>query len=480
MRTFEYSDAKSHKFWNIELKGKSFTVTYGRIGAAGQAQVKDFADEARAKKEHDKLIAEKTGKGYRETTPSAVPAPASLREALEQALVVSPDDLSSHMAYADYLEEQGDPLGEFIRVQLALEDTSKSPAERKKLQAREKKLLGQHRSAWLGELAPFLLPRKSEKESADENAVCKFSLARGWLDSLEVKGFNVAFMRVLARAPQTRLLRRLVLADENWEFEGEYEPGPDIPEDADPPALYPLARSPYLGNVRILQVGETLSRADEDGAAEGSHNCLTDGCAAVGLVKLMPRLEELYLLCHSVDADQLFALKTIPKLRILQLYHSDSYPLAKLARNPSLTRLTHLLLHPHALEEEPYIRLPGVKALVNATNLPSLTHLRLRLSDMGDKGVEEIVASGILRRLKVLDPRHGCITDKGAELFAACPDAKHLELLDLRHNCMTRAGANALKSSGANCDTQRQWKPGEPGEFDDSGDNEYLFAGDIE
>ncbi len=32
MRTFEYSDGKSHKFWNIELHGKAFTVTYGRIG----------------------------------------------------------------------------------------------------------------------------------------------------------------------------------------------------------------------------------------------------------------------------------------------------------------------------------------------------------------------------------------------------------------------------------------------------------------
>ena len=28
MRTFQYSDAKSHKFWTIELTGKSFTVTY--------------------------------------------------------------------------------------------------------------------------------------------------------------------------------------------------------------------------------------------------------------------------------------------------------------------------------------------------------------------------------------------------------------------------------------------------------------------
>jgi uncharacterized protein (TIGR02996 family) len=116
-RTFEFSDASSHKFWNIELAGERLTVTYGRIGSAGQTQLKSFPDEARARKEHDKLIQEKLGKGYEEK-PARAPVPASVRESLELALVENPDDLASHMAYADYLSDHGDPLGEFIRVQL--------------------------------------------------------------------------------------------------------------------------------------------------------------------------------------------------------------------------------------------------------------------------------------------------------------------------------------------------------------------------
>src|SRR5436309_1121380 len=76
MRTFEFRDAKSSKFWNIDLKGNSFTVTYGKIGAAGQTQTKEFPDEARTRKEADKLVAEKVGKGYVETTPKSAPAPA--------------------------------------------------------------------------------------------------------------------------------------------------------------------------------------------------------------------------------------------------------------------------------------------------------------------------------------------------------------------------------------------------------------------
>jgi uncharacterized protein (TIGR02996 family) len=109
MRTFQYSDAKSHKFWNIELQGNQFTVTYGRIGSAGQTQTKQFADTAKAQREHDKFVREKLAKGYQETTPSARPQPRSMREALEEALAASPDDLASHMAHADCLSEQGDP-----------------------------------------------------------------------------------------------------------------------------------------------------------------------------------------------------------------------------------------------------------------------------------------------------------------------------------------------------------------------------------
>src|SRR5262245_26245382 len=111
MRTFEFSDTTSHKFWNITLAGKSITVNFGRVGSAGQTQLKELPSEAAAQKEHDKLVGEKLKKGYRETTAGAKKVPESLRESLEAALVEDPGELANHMAYADYLSEQGDPLG---------------------------------------------------------------------------------------------------------------------------------------------------------------------------------------------------------------------------------------------------------------------------------------------------------------------------------------------------------------------------------
>lgn len=69
-RHFEYSDEKSNKFWEISMEGASVTVRFGRIGTSGQTQTKTFPEAAAAQKHADKLIEEKTGKGYEEKTPS--------------------------------------------------------------------------------------------------------------------------------------------------------------------------------------------------------------------------------------------------------------------------------------------------------------------------------------------------------------------------------------------------------------------------
>src|SRR5262249_41929315 len=154
-------------------------------------------------------------------------------------------------------------------------------------------------------------------------------------------------------------------------------------------------------NVRTLIIGEPTTPQDE---VEAYYNCHDSGEAASGLVKHMPRLEELLLFAHRVNANDLFSLRTLPHLRELALYHSHSYPLGRLAKNPALKELRVLRFHPHALEdyeEGAYIKLAGIRDLVRSTELPALEHLQLRATDAGDKGAKEIVDSGILKRLRV-------------------------------------------------------------------------------
>lgn len=65
-RRFEYVEGKSAKFWEISSRGNVVTVCFGRLGAQGQTQTKTFADADAAGKHAEKLIGEKTKKGYTE------------------------------------------------------------------------------------------------------------------------------------------------------------------------------------------------------------------------------------------------------------------------------------------------------------------------------------------------------------------------------------------------------------------------------
>ena len=63
-RYFELVDDKSSKFWEISTSGTEVTVRYGRIGTTGQTQTKTFGDDPAAQRHAEKLIEEKTAKGY--------------------------------------------------------------------------------------------------------------------------------------------------------------------------------------------------------------------------------------------------------------------------------------------------------------------------------------------------------------------------------------------------------------------------------
>ena len=76
-REFEYADGKSFKFWKIEQQGADVVTRYGRIGSDGQETKKNYGTPDAAKKAYDKLVVEKTGKGYVEKTGGAAPAAAA-------------------------------------------------------------------------------------------------------------------------------------------------------------------------------------------------------------------------------------------------------------------------------------------------------------------------------------------------------------------------------------------------------------------
>jgi uncharacterized protein (TIGR02996 family) len=409
-----------------------------------------------------------------------------VRAAFEESIRANPLDRAGWCAYADWLAEQGDPRGEFMQVQLALEDLARTAGERDNLKKREAELLAEHERDWLGELAPLILD--AEPLYRDRRRMTH-RFERGWLAELCCRYLTVAEARTIARAPETRLLSRLTVIEPEPEIpagsthqyiDSYYEPGPDLPADIDPwdrPALLALAFGDNLVGVRVFRLGDGPAIPGDD--EERYDPCHTHGAFAHEVVARMPMLEELYLYAHDVTAEKLFALP-LNRLRILRFDHARDYPLEVLAGNPSMNKLSHLLCHPHAQhhnDPNAYIRFDQLQAICRSPHLESLAHLRLRLTDFGDRGAEEIVSSGILKRLRILDLMYGCITDAGAALLAGCPDLKNLEHLDLTMNALTDEGIGLLQSAGVRVTADQQHDE-IPEEMDDY--LEYLGYGDIE
>lgn len=62
----EFEEDNSSKFWRARVEGKTLFVNYGRIGAAGQTQMKEFPSADAAQRELEKLEREKRKKGYQD------------------------------------------------------------------------------------------------------------------------------------------------------------------------------------------------------------------------------------------------------------------------------------------------------------------------------------------------------------------------------------------------------------------------------
>ena len=370
----------------------------------------------------------------------------NLRAALEEALAANPDDLAAHAAYGDLLMEQGDPRGEFVQVQLALEDPACQGDRRRHLLHRYRMLMANERQ-WLGDLAQHLIETNIDPHRAHLGQLNQWHWERGWLDEVNFWRLRPEGAGALAAAPVARLLRRLGIGEGDL---GGLEP------------------APFLRHLRYFRFGEEVD------FEQGTYNCTAHAGDLSPLVALMPRLEELHLLARDLYLKKLFALPSLTALRTLVVYHErDVYSLDVLAENPAFASLETLRLHPgHAYDADGFLPFDEVAALFHSPHLSSLKHLHLHTSSMGDEGCEELVESGILERLETLDLRFGRITEAGVNTLLGSPHIGRLSYLSLANNQISDEGVAMLRD--LDIPTVRCEDQGEEGcDF-------YLYSEDME
>ena len=116
-RYFEFSEGTSNKFWEVWVEGTKVLTRYGKIGASGQTTIKDEGSPAGAQKLHDKLVGEKTKKGYQEKGGSggaAAPAPAAAAPAAKKAAAPAASPPPPPAAKGPVVVEEGFRRFEFV------------------------------------------------------------------------------------------------------------------------------------------------------------------------------------------------------------------------------------------------------------------------------------------------------------------------------------------------------------------------------
>jgi uncharacterized protein (TIGR02996 family) len=472
-RLFEFHEGSSDKFWEITLDETAHTVRYGRAGTDGQSKIKDFPTVEKAKASYDKLIKQKAAKGYVEVQNKADARTEKLKagkaqskehEPFIQGILEHPDDVASYGVYADWLEEQGDPRGDFINTQLRLEDESVKAADRKKLQAAEKTLLKENARNWVGEeLAPYLIDNKDvSRIDWVKGKIQTYEFARGFLDSITVRHLLPEFAKALRQSPHAATLRKLnieqVMSASELQDMDEYADR-EFDEDGENPSFQAM-RGASFPNLRSF-----ICNTEGYGTGVDIHK----------LLKKMPNLEELELEPRDIDLDELFKLK-LPQLKSLMVYHQYDYPIDVLAKNQSMANLEQIDFFPHAFDfdsDESYISAADMTAICRSKVMTKLQRLSLQSTEIGNEGLKEIVESGLINQLVLLNLHYGCITDEGAELLLKA-DLSGLQILDLGGNYLSAKMVKALKATGVNLQSSEMFT----GVPDD--ERQHLYYGDME
>jgi uncharacterized protein (TIGR02996 family) len=318
-----------------------------------------------------------------------------------ETILENPDEDAPRLVYADWLEEQGDPRSEFIRVQCELASLEDDDSRSGELHDRETALLNLHGEKWRAEIPDWA------------RAKCEFR--RGFVE--EVTLWRSDVFSELNLLPHCAPVRRLVLAEiagkmtefrlsAAMEFATELSFLDNRFEYADLRQLFdaPFAELGYATELARLRSLTFLGAELMDG-----------GAARIAIATELTNLQRLELVgCRMT-------------------YHG----LRELFKCEHMPNLKKLDISGNLLEDA------GVWELSRSPTRHSLTHLSLRGTQLTNHGVQHLAESKILENLEYLDVSENSIGDDGARALAR--GLPGLRRISFGQNYATASGLLALQ-----------------------------------
>jgi uncharacterized protein (TIGR02996 family) len=328
------------------------------------------------------------------------------------AIQADPDDDVPRLIYADWLEDRGDPRGEFIRVQCELADRRTPYFRREELEQRERELLARHDAEWTAPLRGWVNHWKFRRGFVDEvlltaEAFLAHADALYWTAPATTMRLQFAgpLLRRVLDCPSLRFVQRLDLSGDYLGAEGAKA----------------LAEALHLPALRELDLGATGMDA-----------------AATAILAQSPNLSRVRWLrlaepAHSNDLADIVARLQLATPAHVSIAHS-------LAGSPCLAQLETLDLRNHLVTPS------GFLALVDSRHLPSLHTLWMEGNRIDDEALLTAAQSPQLARLHTLGLGGNQLTDRGILALAESPYFSRLKYVNVTGNAISMTTMDSLQA----------------------------------
>ena len=307
--------------------------------------------------------------------------------ALLAAIIAHPAEDTPRLAYADWLDENGDPdRARFIRLQYEIEKLPPIGLKASKAKKEADALLLEHWTEWTG---------------AVRGLGYGLGFRRGFVESVQIDAeyFLTNGERLFAAAPVREVRIRSL--------------GDHTPE---------LAASPLLARVEKLAFSNDIM---DQLSGHGRLQALLASPHLAGVRRLDLSMQRL----RDADAALIAECPNLTSLVHLDLSGNSVFvagmrALAKSDRLPALTSLT--------INANRQVGMTAAEALVDSPLAGQLRHLSLANHEVWNEPVKLIAASPRFRGLRTLDLSDNGITNAGAVALAESPYLTELERLTLR------------------------------------------------
>lgn len=366
-----------------------------------------------------------------------------------------PADIGPRLVYADWLEEHGDPRGEFIRVQCALSGLANDDPQQTSLKRREHELLRLHQQEWLRPLEQLLGPNEPRQPVA---------AVAGWLASILPREIARVVRGVATNtfpAWQARFKNGFV---ERLEIDHDrLSTVKDIPVHIPLRQLHVSRGATTVGNPmswmtnglmkHIWELHVSTYTIDESQWVRCWETvrcpCLDSlmfttqpfhGLVAIANAEVASRLKSISIVGNPFDSSDVSLLSRFSALNGLTLcgLGIDADLIGELSRQAICARLVELAFTNCALGNVAVLHL-------DAARYPNLRQLFLETCELGDAAAEHVAVNPLLRQLSHLSLCDNQVTDRGALTLADSPNWRGMTTIDLTYNPISPDVHRALK-----------------------------------